>query len=133
MRLLTKVGALTVLCALLTGCGIEEREQEASTVAAEFLAAAAGGDTTTACALLTPRTQDDLIGSEGSSCVESLPVDQIPGGTVESVRVYAEWAQVNTEVDTLFLTEFDTGWRVAAAGCTPRQDSSPYRCTVGGG
>jgi hypothetical protein len=131
VRLLTKVSGLAVLCVLLAACGTGDREREASQVAAEFLGATAGGDTTKACALLTPRTRDDLIGSEGSSCTESLRVDQITGGTVESVRVYSDWAQVNTEADTLFLTELDTGWRVAAAGCTSRGESLPYRCTVG--
>jgi len=29
------------------------------------------------------------------------------------------------------LTEFESGWLVAAAGCAPEQDA-PYRCVVGG-
>ena len=34
--------------------------------------------------------------------------------------------------DTVFLATFPGGWRVVAAGCTPRGDR-PYDCTVAGG
>jgi hypothetical protein len=46
----------------------------------------------------------------------------------------ARWgreAQARTGTDTLFLTMTDAGWRVSAAGCSPRGEA-PYACTVEG-
>ncbi|MFB7172425.1 hypothetical protein ACFCYM_16585 [Streptomyces sp. NPDC056254] len=50
-------------------------------------------------------------------------------GTTE---VYGRMALVRAEGDALFLSLFTGGWRVVAAGCTPRGDA-PYRCLVKGG
>jgi hypothetical protein len=45
--------------------------------------------------------------------------------------VYGQWAQVRLSEDTVFLGAFPGGWRVVAAGCTPR-DNRPYDCTLQG-
>ena len=34
--------------------------------------------------------------------------------------MYGQWAQVRLSGDTVFLAVFPGGWRVVAAGCTPR-------------
>jgi hypothetical protein len=38
---------------------------------------------------------------------------------------------VDTDAGSVFLAEFDNGWRVTAAGCTSRGESLPYQCVVG--
>lgn len=121
-------GALGV--ALLGGCANESAERAAAAVASEFLGAVRSGDARAACALLVPRTEQELAVSEGQPCVESLPIDRLSGQTVREVAVWSDQAQVITDGDTMFLTEFETGWLIVAAGCQPRGEE-PYQCVVG--
>ena len=114
---------------LLAGCASQSDRQDAAGVAGRFLDAAQGGDAGTACALLTPQTRDELVASEGEECARALPVDRLGGG-VRSADTWSDWAQVSTDHGTLFLTKFDSGWLVSAAGCAPAGDL-PYRCVVG--
>lgn len=122
---------VAVCAALLTGCASEAGERDASTVAVQFVRAAGAGDTPTACALLTPKARDDLVASEGRPCAESLPADRLGAGPVRGVDVWSDQAQVTTDAGTVFLTEFDDGWLVSAAGCRPN-GAAPYLCVVGG-
>jgi hypothetical protein len=132
VRIWARLGGVTMTVALLVaGCSSGDREQEVSQRAESFLKAAAGGDTGTACSLLAPKTLEDLSTSEGSSCPEALPADRLRAGTVQSVQVWSDRAKVDTDGGSVFLAEFDNGWRVAAAGCTSRGESLPYRCVVG--
>ena len=100
-------------------------------MASSFLAAAAAHDTATACTLLTPRTREELATSDGASCTDALPADRLRDVPVGSAQVWSDWAKVDTPAGAIFLTELDNGWRVAAAGCTPRGESLPYKCVVG--
>jgi hypothetical protein len=114
---------------LLVGCGAGH--DDVSEAATRFLDAAASGDTATACSLLTPRTRDDLVVSDGGSCEQALPVERL-GGSVSGVDVWSDQSRVDTDGGgTLFLTEFDSGWLVSAAGCEPDGDA-PYQCVVSG-
>jgi hypothetical protein len=125
------VGCTVVLsAAVLAGCANQTGEQDASKVAAQFLDAAGRGDGQTACALLGPKTRDDLEVSNGQPCSQSLPMDRLQG-TVGNASVWSDWAQVSTNGGALFLTEFDSGWLITAAGCKPNGDA-PYRCVLGG-
>jgi len=55
-----------------------------------------------------------------------------PVGTkVAEVEVYGKDAIVHLDNDVLFVARFDEGWRVTAAGCTPRPDR-PFTCTIKG-
>lgn len=121
---------LSAVCAfLLVGCGAGR--DDVSDTAARFLDAAAGGDTRTACSLLTPTTRDDLVVSEGAPCEQALPAERL-GGSVSHVDVWSDQSRVDTDGGgTLFLTEFDSGWLVSAAGCEPDGDA-PYQCVVSG-
>lgn len=114
----------------LAGCGTSASEQDASQVAGRFLELARNGDGAAACALLTPKTRGDLAASEGQSCADSLPMDRIKG-TAREALVWSDWARVSTDQGALFLTEFDSGWLISAAGCEPNGDA-PYHCVVGG-
>ena len=125
------VGVAVVLCGLVAGCGTAEREAGPSGVAEEFLAALEEGDTATACAALAPETLEALVAAERQDCEASLGSQALPGGTVREVAVWGDRAQVRTDADVLFLTEFDTGWKVSAAGCRSQGDR-PYQCEVSG-
>jgi hypothetical protein len=121
---------LVALCALvLSGCASQSTRDEAETAAARFLDAVGRSDTRTACALLTPSTREELATSEGQSCARSLPTDGL-GGRIQSSDTWSDQAVVHTEGGALFLTEFDNGWLVSAAGCQPSEDE-PYQCVVG--
>ncbi|MBB4908461.1 hypothetical protein [Actinophytocola algeriensis] len=127
----TRLGvACALVCAtVLAGCAAEGPRNDAAETASRFLRAAADGDTAAACALLSPRTREDLVTSDGP-CEESLPAGELTG-TVAGSDTWSEWAKVDTDAGALFLTEFESGWLVSAAGCQPERDA-PYRCLVGG-
>lgn len=48
------------------------------------------------------------------------------------VDVYGNQARAVLATDTLFLSRFAAGWKVVAAGCSPRPEQ-PYQCRVNGG
>ncbi|MEU4743352.1 hypothetical protein AB0G02_23215 [Actinosynnema sp. NPDC023658] len=105
---------------VVSGCGSGTSDL-VEHAAQEFTEAVDSGDSDRACELLTQRAR------EGVEC-SSLDV---PGGSVESVEIWGDAAQVRTSRDVLFLRELSDGWRVAGAGCES-QGERPYRCEVGG-
>jgi hypothetical protein len=126
-----KTGVCIVMGAvLLAGCASQSEQDAAVTAAHRFLDAVSRSDTRAACALLTTRARDDLVVSSGRPCTRALPAARL-GGTVKSEDTWSDQAVVNTDDGSLFLTEFDSGWLVSAAGCAPQTDA-PYRCVVGG-
>ncbi|WIM93525.1 hypothetical protein ACTOB_005505 [Actinoplanes oblitus] len=117
----------------LAACGsVGDREEAASAVATRLLAAAASQDGVRACATLAPDTTAELEESAGKPCPEAILDEDLPEpGRLIGTAVYGQWAQVRLADDTLFLAVFRDGWRVVAAGCTPRGDR-PYDCTLQG-
>lgn len=111
---------------VLAGCASSTEQDAAATAATRFLRADAGQ----ACAMLTPRTRAELVGSAGEPCERSLPTDRL-GGTVRHADTWSDQAVVDTDDGTLFLTEFDSRWLVSAAGCRSHGDA-PFVCAVGG-
>jgi hypothetical protein len=81
------------------------------------------------CVLLAPATVAALEHDESAPCADALGQLDLPGGQVVSSAVWGENAQVRLTGDTLFLTRTDTGWKVAAAGCTPHGEA-PYLCRL---
>ena len=126
------LAAATVLA--VAGCGsVGARADAASDAALRMLRAVESGDGATACALLAPDTAADLAQSAGKSCPDAIVEEDLPAaGAVTRTEVYGQWAQVRLPGDTVFLGAFPGGWRVVAAGCTPRGDR-PYDCTLQGG
>jgi hypothetical protein len=112
--------------ALLPGCaGLQQPEVEQ--VAVGF----STGDPAVRCALLAPATLSALETSESAGCVQAVGALAPAGGQVQRAVVWGDKAQVQMADDTLFLTLTGTGWRVAAAGCTPSAEA-PYACRVEG-
>ncbi len=76
-----------------------------------------------ACALLGPRVLDD------EDCAAAL--EKLKPATIEETEMWGDGAIVRAGTDTMFLSEFNQGWLVTAAGCVHRGEI-PYECAVGG-
>lgn len=133
-------GAATLLCAgvvgaLLTACGATSgRVDGARDAGRAFQRAVAAGDYTTACDLLAPRTRQQLEEDEKQRCGRALAGQELPKGLPDhGPQVYGRQASLDAGGQKLFLSQFGGGWKVVAAGCTPRGDDKPYRCVVKGG
>ncbi|OJF14319.1 hypothetical protein [Couchioplanes caeruleus] len=122
------------LLLLLSGCApAAERGEAAADVAVRLLTAVQSQDGAAACATLAPETLAQVEEAAGQSCDRAILDEDLPSaGAVTGTDVYGQWAQVRLTGDTMFLAVFPGGWRVVAAGCTPRGDR-PYDCVVQGG
>ncbi|HWO51615.1 MAG TPA: hypothetical protein VNN23_08465 [Ornithinibacter sp.] len=134
-----RVGTASVLVMGLTvvlwlsGCGADVERQQAGAVADAFTAEVSS-DPQAACALLAPRTEQSLE-EDGEACARALTREELPApGTRTAVNVAGNTAQVRYAEDTVFLSLFDDGWRVTAAGCarTSPDPAVPYDCAVQG-
>lgn len=130
------MAALAAVAALAAaGCAsVGDRGTAAASVATRMLSAVAGQDGDTACALLAPDTAAEVVQSAEQPCATAILDEHLPSpGTVVRTEVYGQWAQVRLTADTVFLGVFPGGWRVVAAGCTPRGSDRPYDCVLQGG
>ncbi|MFB7583243.1 hypothetical protein ACFXHD_04355 [Streptomyces hydrogenans] len=79
-----------------------------------------------ACALLAPQTRQE-VASDAGDCAKGPAQEQPPvtaGDAADAVaEVHGRQAMVRLSGDALFLSQFDAGWKVVAAGCTPRPDT----------
>jgi hypothetical protein len=116
-------GALVLLAA---GCASAEQPQ-VERVATVFEDPSA--DASARCDLLLPTAREQLEQDEQSSCVDAINSLPLDGGEVTGVEVWGGDAQVRLGRDTVFLSKTSSGWRVAAAACTPRHER-PYDCQV---
>jgi hypothetical protein len=117
---------LTAVAAAMATAGCAGLQQpEVERVAAAFTESGA----VQGCALLAPATLAALEHDESAPCAQALGQLDLPGGQLVSSAVWGENAQVRLTGDTLFLTRTAAGWKVAAAGCTPRGEA-PYLCRL---
>jgi hypothetical protein len=133
-KVIIAAAALTVAGAACTGCSsVGDRGDAAAAVAMRLLTAVDSDDGTAACATLAPDTLAELEQSAKQPCAQAILDEDLPApGTVTGREVYGQWAQIRLTDDTLFLAAFPGGWRVVAAGCTPRPER-PYDCELQGG
>jgi hypothetical protein len=116
-------GALALLA---TGCASAE-QPEVERVASVFEDPSANASAR--CDLLLPTALEQLEKDAQASCTDAINNLPLDGGDVAGVEVWGGDAQVRLGRDTVFLSKTPTGWRVAAAGCTPRPER-PYDCEV---
>lgn len=123
-----------MLVLLLCGCGAPAaREDGAVEAGRAFEAALASGDYAAACRLLAPESRGQLEQDEKRPCGQALRAQGLPvGGDVRDVDVYGRQALLRLVGETLFLSQFDEGWKVTAAGCVEQPRDTPYQCTVKG-
>ena len=126
------VGALAGAFVLVgVGCG-SDLPAAASNVAERFYQAIGARNGAAACALLAPQTFHEVEESAQAQCATAILDENIPaGGEVTELRQYGGQAQARMRDDTAFLAEFDDGWKVVAAACTP-QGQLPYDCKLKG-
>jgi hypothetical protein len=124
---------MALVALVLAGCGsVDERGDSAAAAATRMLSAVEAEDGAAACAVLAPDTTSELEESAGKPCAEAILEEDLPApGAVTDAEVYGQWAQVRLTDDTVFLGVFPGGWRVVAAGCTPREER-PYDCALQG-
>ncbi|MFF7296159.1 hypothetical protein [Streptomyces sp. NPDC008265] len=127
----TAVLAAAVLA--VPGCGGPAARQDAAAAAGTaFEAAIAAGDHVRACVLLAPQTRTQLERDEQKTCPAAFASQQLPKASgIDRVETYGRQVLVRMAGDTLFLSLFTGGWKVVAAGCTPRPDQ-PYDCLIKG-
>ena len=121
-----------VLAGALNACG-SGQDAEVEGVATDFHTAISDRDGDAACALLAPSTVTELESSAGKPCPQAVVEEKLPPASDPvSVDVFGTSGQVRFDSETTFLARYEQGWRVVAAGCTPRE-SHPYDCTLTGG
>jgi hypothetical protein len=124
---------LGLLATTLAGCSLGPAADGPRSVAESFGAAWVHKDGSALCALLAPDTRAEVAQSAKQPCARGILDEDLPdGGSVQSTRVWGRAAQVSLTGDTLFLSRFQDGWKVLAAGCKP-QSGKPYDCQVQGG
>jgi hypothetical protein len=125
---------LVLLCLVpcLASCA-GTQDAGVSATAERFYASVDEGDGEGACALLAPRTRDELEQSAGKPCPQAVVEEdlEVPSA-VEDVQAFGTAAQVRWTDETMFLTRFGDAWRVVAAGCAP-VPGDRYDCTVEAG
>ncbi|SHI73780.1 hypothetical protein SAMN05444521_8394 [Streptomyces sp. 3214.6] len=126
--------AVAVLAAAVGACGtLSERRDAVRDVTAAFEKALDEGAYGRVCAALAPGTVEELAQSADGSCTKALSAQAPPrGGALRLADVYGNQARAVLAKDTLFLSRFDDGWKVVAAGCV-RLRKQPYQCRIKGG
>jgi hypothetical protein len=134
-RTVVVTGAALVPLVLTTGCGsVDERRTAALDTALDFERAVGARDGAAVCGALAPAVREEVEQSAGTACEEGVleedvPSVERPGARDADVDVYGRQARVEFPGDTLFLSRFSGGWKVVAAGCTPRPQR-PYQCLL---
>jgi hypothetical protein len=116
----------------LSGCSAPDTTgpQQATTAFTQAVSRSDGGQ---ACALLATPVASAIAESAGTACAKAVLQEDLPApAPIRSVQRFGKQALVVTATDTLFLSEFPTGWKIIGAGCTP-QGERPYNCTVSKG
>ena len=121
-----------VVAVLTSGCDAQTAPA-ARAVADDFADAVSTDNGRIACVLLAPETRSQLEQSSGKPCASAIIEEDLPDpGAVEGSSSYGTMAEVTFAADTMFVTEFRSGWKVMAAGCAP-VPGRPYNCQLQGG
>jgi hypothetical protein len=127
LLIIAAAGALVLL-----GCAAPDPAgpQQAASAFTEAVSRSDGGR---ACSLLAPAVASAIAESSKTACSEAVLREDLPAAApVRSVQRFGRQALVITRTDTVFLSEFPTGWKIIGAGCTPPGDL-PSDCAVAKG
>lgn len=127
------VAAVALAVSAVSGCGtVSERRDDVRAATEHFERALRTRQFARLCAVLAPVTRQELEQSAGSRCEEGMRGERLPeGGRIVRVDVHGRQARAVLAQDTVFLSQFPTGWKVVAAGCTERP-GRPYQCEIKG-
>jgi hypothetical protein len=129
-------GAIAVAAAaiVVAGCGLGDRERDATAVAERFHAALERRDGDAACRELSEEAASKLEQQEQRPCESAILGLELPeGGASARTDVYLRSASVDlAQGGTTFLEEGSQGWKVSAAGCDPTAPGQPYDCDLEG-
>lgn len=122
--------AIAALLAALAGCGSGGDERDARHAAQGFYGAASRQDGGAACALLTGPAAQTLARDEKKPCAKAVTSLDLKGAAVRRVQVFETNAAVTfASGEIAYLDRTPQGWRVAAAGCSPRGEQ-PADCEL---
>jgi hypothetical protein len=126
--------AVLTACLLAAGCGTADREAALIEVSDSFHRAVEEGDGDSACAQMSNDAAETLEFEEQSPCPEAvLELDLPAGARASSAEVYVTSGYADLPgPDVAFLEDGPDGWKVTAAGCSPRSSDRPYQCDLGG-
>jgi len=127
-----RIGLSAIMVTLFTavGAGCTPASQAAAwDTAGQFETALTAHDDEAACRLLSDEARHRLETASVRPCPAALAALSLPSGPTRSIETWGGNSQVRLDGSVLFLAEFAAGWRVTAAGCTPRTDQ-PYDCVV---
>jgi hypothetical protein len=117
----------------LSSCG-DGQDGAVTRTADSYAKALADQDGAAACSVLAPPTRSELEESSGQSCAKAvLDEAKTDLGSLQQVRAYGTMAEASFAGDTVFLTRYQSGWRVLAAACRPPSGAGAYDCDVQGG
>jgi len=104
---------------VLGGCG-NSQDGAVENAVGQFYAALEADDGTTACQELAPRTRSEVAQAAEKPCAEAILEEDLPAPDQQrEVATFGTAGQVRYGNVTTFLSRFQDGWHVVAAGCTP--------------
>jgi hypothetical protein len=129
---MSRIAGVFLAFVLVGGCSARDSDTEAAVqVTARFYDAFVMQDGATACAVLAPETAHAVEKSASAPCATALFDEELPDpGAVMKTDVFGSEARVVLAHDTVFLSDFNGTWKVAAAGCSERP-ALPYDCQIG--
>ena len=131
LRRLT-AASVVLLLGLVSGCA-SGQERDVTEVSARFYQAVSEHDGAAACDVLAPKTKSEVEKSAKKPCEQAILEEDIPSATnPHSIKAFGTMAMVDFADETVFLSRFQGGWKVMAAGCT-KQPNHPYDCQIQGG
>lgn len=126
-----RAAAAAGAAASLVACSASPSRSEPRDVAVRFVSAVLAKDGATACTLLTKDAQSAAVGATNAKCETAVTNLDEKGTQVRGIQLWGDAAQVRVGTDVIFLRQYDTGWKVRAAGCK-KMPHQPYDCDVDG-
>lgn len=128
LRWITVPASAVTALVVLGGCAAAATS-DVQTAAQRFQTAIRDHQPAAACAMLSEEARSSLQATSARPCEQALEALHLSGAAPTEVQVWGDNAQARLPGGALFLAEFNAGWKITGAGCTPRSDR-PYSCSV---